>query len=366
MSVEKVFNRLSETKLLDKLTQKTKLGFVGDAETTQYLKSFFDPKGKSGYRYFPWQTEFTDNNLDNQLESQQISKCNAVIVASVENESKLFEQVKLYTEKKAIQLPILQLFSDVFVNLMSGRDLLTTPTLETQPPKIAYTIVSTPRSGSTFLCNALQSTQLAGFPDEHLREPSLMLAKDCHFDYVKYLQVLMSYRVTENGVFGTKLISHFLQEHQEINPNFNPATIFDKFIYLIRRDKIAQAVSRFVAEQTNIWDIKKNDKDRQEQYQKKLQQIKIEEPQLGRVHQFFLSLIEEERYLEKMFKQNQISPLVIEYEDVEKDIEGYINKILNYLGITQEGQNIEINLPDRKLRSGLSEEIIQKYKEKYL
>jgi LPS sulfotransferase NodH len=365
MSVETVFNRLSETKLLDKLTQKTRLGFVGDTETTRYLKSFFDPKGKSGYRYFACQPELSNGNLEQHLATEQISKCNAVIVASVQDESKLFEQVKLYTEQQELKLPVLQLFSDVFVNLMSGRDLLTSNNLEVQPPKLSYAIVSTPRSGSTFLCNALQSTQIAGFPDEHLREPSLMLARDCHFDYLKYLQVLMSYQVTDNGVFGTKLISHFLKEHQEINPDFNPGTIFDKFVYLIRRDKIAQAVSRFVAEKTNIWDIKKYDKDRQEQYQEKLQEIKIEDPQLARVHQFYLSLIEEERYLEKMFNQNKISPLVIEYEDVETDIQGYINKILNYLGVLKDQQSITVNLPDKKLRSQLSETIISKYKEKY-
>ncbi len=140
-------------------------------------------------------------------------------------------------------------------------------------PQIAYAIVSTPRSGSTALCEALATTQMAGFPTEHLRAPTLFLTKYCKFNPLRYLQLSMTYQTTKNEVFGTKLISHFLEGYQE-------SLSFDnfKFIYLIRRDKIAQAVSGFIATKINMWHVYSGEQS--QKYKSQLKTINIQDSEL--------------------------------------------------------------------------------------
>ncbi len=358
--VARIFERLEETKLLEALLRKKKLCFIGEAETIAYLEGFFAPRGKPGFCYFPW-TFGCDN-----LNVPAIERCTAVIVASVGDEKAICADVRNYLEREQIDLPVLQLFTDIWVNLMLDREILQTSDYEIEQPKLSYAVVSTPRSGSTFLCNVLKSTQIAGFPEEHLREPSLILAQNCHFDYVKYFQGIMTYKITGNGVFGTKLISHFLKGHRETTElDYNPVENISKFIYLIRKDKVGQAVSRFVAEKTNIWDVKAYDKKRQKKYQARLKQVDIKRTDWARVKELHEDLLEQETYLKEFFALNEIEPLKIYYEELEQDILGGVEKILKAIGIKYERENLTIKMPDVKLRTELSREIIKKYQETY-
>ncbi|MBR8828226.1 MAG: hypothetical protein DSM107014_10070 [Gomphosphaeria aponina SAG 52.96 = DSM 107014] len=362
MLVEKVFERLAETNILEKLAEKKKLAFIGEPETTTYLSNFFEPKGKSGYRYFSWQ----DGKIAASATEPKLEQSLTIIVASIQDEEAIYAEVNKYVAEQKLDLRVIRLFTDIFVNLIADRDLLQTSDCELKQPRLAYAVMSTPRSGSTFLCNTLKSTGIAGFPDEHLREPSLILAQNCHFDYVRYLKILMQHKVTANGVFGTKIISHFLQDHKQTELDFNPIDYISKFVYLIRKDKVAQAVSIFVAEKTNIWDVKKFDTARQDKYKEKIKELEkrqIGEQDLARVHHLYQDLLNQEKYLENFLAENKMSPMVIEYEAVEQDIEGYVKQILEYLGISY--GDLKIKMPDVKLRSELSENLISQYRKKY-
>ena len=74
-----------------------------------------------------------------------------------------------------------------------------------------YAICSLPRSGSFLLCEMLRSVGL-GDPREHLRPPILKFldrSPEDDFDLVEWYQRVNSL-ARKNGVFGTKLISHFI------------------------------------------------------------------------------------------------------------------------------------------------------------
>ncbi|MBO9997394.1 MAG: hypothetical protein J7641_00055 [Cyanobacteria bacterium SID2] len=198
-----------QSNLLQKLKNTGNILFVGERSSLNVLERYLTT---SVYpNSYIWESQ-----LEDFLESCNLSfGYEAVAIASVKDEHALFDRVSDLLISKEIQIPVLKLFSDIFVNSMTGRELLTRSDCEFTPPKLAYAIVSTPRCGTTLLCSLLESTGVAGYPKEHLQRPSQLLTLQCRLDWVRYIQMLMTHNTTPNGVFGTKIISHFLQEHQK-------------------------------------------------------------------------------------------------------------------------------------------------------
>lgn len=385
MKVEEIFDRIAEVRLLKKLSDRGNLLFVSEEETIQYLQNFFARSNtNSHYDYYC----LSENSDGFNYSRDDLLNYQAIIVASIDDEHFIFDRLKQKLEQLNLETPILKLFSDLFVNVASDRPLLQASDSKFIVPKIAYAIASTARSGSTVLCKALTATQIAGFPEEHLRQPSQVLTQNCHFDCLRYLRNLMTYRTTENGVFGTKFISHFFPFREQNNLDLDEILARFNFIYLIRRDKIAQAASGYIAQKTKTWHID-TDK-RYKAYQASLNEIKIKDADLEKLHSYYQWLLQEECFWEEFFDQRQISPLVIEYEQFVASPEQHINKVLKYLKIIDEDRvkvlnryqyklhqiakkfkiigddrAIAIKIKSKKLQSNLSKVLIQKYKEKY-
>jgi LPS sulfotransferase NodH len=383
---ESIFQQITaEVPLLKRLTDRGKLFFVGDEETIQYLQNFFEPRNShSSYDYYCWQEGIESLECDRDL----LSTYQAIIVSSIDNEHLIFDWVCQELKRLQLEVPVFKLFSDIFVNFMSGCPLLQTSDREIVYPKIAYAIATTPRSGSTVLSGTLGATKIAGFPKEHLRFPSQTLAQNCQFDYVRYLEILMQHQTTENSVFGTKFISHFFQYHYKTNFDFNRLLDKFKFIYLRRQNKIAQATSILIGQKTNIWHVSSNKK--YKNYQTQLSQIQVEDSDLEQLHRQHQSILSQERFWERFFDEHNISPLIIEYEHFLKSPEEQINKVLKFLKIIDEDKvkilpqyqykfykitktlnffnndkKIRIPLSNKRIQSDFSKLLIQKYKEKY-
>ncbi|MCR8550888.1 Stf0 sulfotransferase family protein [Salipiger sp. P9] len=193
--------------------------------------------------------------------------------------------------------------------------------LLTQP---AFAIACTPRSGSQHLAREMRNHAL-GHPLEHVRPPVIELMKPQMgterfggFDFVHWLASLVRYG-TENGVFGTKLISHFLRDIDTHATPFERAA-FDAFlkrlpvIYLLRGNKMMQALSRDRAKATRNYHL--FDEQKREQYREKSQQWDYS---FERLSQEIRALYQEERYLHDRLLQT-VSPermMLADYENLD-------------------------------------------------
>ncbi|MDJ0567449.1 MAG: Stf0 family sulfotransferase [Pleurocapsa sp. MO_192.B19] len=362
MKLAQIFQDIEETQFLKNLSSHDRLCFIGEAETLEYLKTFFNNHKPLDNNYYH---NLSSCNLDNiSTIGQDLNKYKAIIVVSLKNEAQLFQEVKQKITDLNLNLPVVRLFADVFINLLCQRKLLQSSCDRIQKPEISYAILTTPRSGSTYLCELLESTTIAGHPTEHLRLAAQELALYCNFDYIRLLHNLMQYRTTSNKVFGTKLISHFLFEFRQTKPDFKQIfNSIDKFILLVRRDKVAQAVSLVLAQKTEIWHIRHNIKNIS--YQSRLENINIDNALLKNVEQKYEFINHQEARLKKILAAHQIEPLQLEYEDIVEDAKSQINRILDFLEIAQPQHYImNINSEIKKMPSNLSQEIIRQFKQR--
>lgn len=126
--------------------------------------------------------------------------------------------------------------------------------MPTREVLLRYAICSTPRSGSHFLGHLMKARMNAGHPLEYFHERHFEVwqkrrESSRHTHILPYLE---SIRTTPNGVFGIKI--HFgqlniLEQHISIR-----ALIASyKFVHVLRKNALAQAVSYARASQTGAW-----------------------------------------------------------------------------------------------------------------
>ena len=139
----------------------------------------------------------------------------------------------------------------------------------------SYVICTTPRSGSTLLCALIDATGKAGHPDSHFHDPSLDrwlqeygLGGERFASREDALRAVFACArergAGDTGIFGLRMqrasFAHFIEQAERLYPGrscdverieaaFGPTL----FVHLRRDDKLAQAVSRVMAEQTGLW-----------------------------------------------------------------------------------------------------------------
>ena len=125
---------------------------------------------------------------------------------------------------------------------------------ENSPAQSACIVLaSTPRCGSSLLCEAFCLLGVAGAPTEFFDEQTeagFCAAWNCE-PGPDYLETLLAKKTTSNGVFSFK--AHFHQYRRAFGLAELPALSNLKFIQLTRNDKVRQAVSYWRAIQTNQW-----------------------------------------------------------------------------------------------------------------
>ena len=142
-------------------------------------------------------------------------------------------------------------------------------------PVQSYVICTTPRSGSTLLCELLAATGVAGRPGSHFHVPSLEgWLEDYGLNERRFSSrrealrtVLIAARTRgtgDTGVFGLRMqrgsLGYFLQQLDALHPDLTSdverigaAFGLTVFVHLSRPDRLGQAISRVRAEQTGLW-----------------------------------------------------------------------------------------------------------------
>lgn len=359
MKLDRVFQAVEETRFLQQLSSQDRLFLVGEAAPLEYIQDFFDNCKETDHNYY---CVLSGDDAIAQS-SQDLEGYRAIVVVSFSEEASLWSTVKQQVASLGVDLPVLRLFGDIFINLMCKKPLLEAVSERTTKPDLSYAIVTTPRSGSTYLCDLLGSTNIAGYPIEHLRMAAQELALYCNFDYLRLLNNVMQYRTTDNGVFGTKFISHFLFEFRQTKRDFRQIfRSIDKFVLLIRKDKLAQAVSLELAQKTEVWHLHNNGKNTD--YQSKLAEIEIDNDLLDDIEQKYDFIHQQEARLRKMLTNNQIEPLEVFYEDLLEDARSQVARIIDFLAIAKpESYLTQINSGVKKMPSGISAEIMRQYQQ---
>lgn len=212
------------------------------------------------------------------------------------------------------------------------------PPFEAAPPPVRYIIASTPRCGSNFLQRALWRTGSAGAPEEYLTQAymvdfnsrlgtSAAIASDPE-QRATFIEALWRYRTSPNGVFGLKLHgSHLSAALNEAGQLIRPLG-GSRWIWLRRRNRIAQAISYLMADQTGVWIIDgewlpRSSPNQDAAYDRTAIQVRLDQ------------IDQEERMWDSFFGEvPKRHPHVIWYEDLVDDYHGELAKVFHFLGAT--------------------------------
>jgi trehalose 2-sulfotransferase len=216
-------------------------------------------------------------------------------------------------------------------------------------PAISYIIASTQRSGTHLLCSILRSTGVAGWPEEFfLSKPGETWEKRWNSpSRDAYIQRVLQENTGANGVFGAVVMwSYFeqmlemLQELRDDKKSTAPqllAELFNqpKYVWLRRKDRVEQAISWEMACQTGIWARRAG-----------------VSPQPDATPKFDFKIIDEwcnriathEASWANYFRESQIEPLVLYYEDVVACHRTAVERVLRFLALPLP-QEMEIPAP---------------------
>ncbi len=265
-------------------------------------------------------------------------------------------------------------------------------------PWLSYLICSTPRSGSTLLCEALTNTGIAGRPEEYYQqrkktglprrpreyfedaetdeiveilgdktrvddEPGAFNSQ--HFDdYPQYFAWTIEQGTTPNGVFGAKVMWGYfngfisgLQElpgradvpRAELLPSVFPNL---RYVSVVRNEKVRQAVSLWKALQTWTW---RRDPSDGEVVHGDLRYS------FDALDHLVRTLEAEETAWVDYFAECRVEPYVVVYERFAQDHEGVVSEIVDYLGIDRRDA-VPFRAPEMARQADeISEEWIARY-----
>ena len=192
------------------------------------------------------------------------------------------------------------------------------------PLRKSYLIASSFRSGSTLLCVKLWETGVLGAPWEYLNfynEMPLMMARLKPTSPEDYIDKLLACRTSSNGVFGVK--AHFhdfstaLERYKGLPERLAPIS----YIYIDRRDKLAQAVSMAKAHQSESWtSLAKPNREA----------LRYSKQEIARC---FEEANRQGRSWRRWFRDHGIAPALIDYEDLVADPTTVVRNVVEMLGV---------------------------------
>ena len=205
------------------------------------------------------------------------------------------------------------------------------------PLRKSYIIASSARSGSTYLARSLAQTGLLGIPSEvfnsKTNEMQNLMARFKAYSHADYIAKLLAHRTSRNGVFGMKAHFHQFEGFLKQYPGVLEALAPVSYIYIERRDRVAQAVSMARALQTSQWSS---------QWQG------ISKPVLNYDREMIAKSLSEvelqsARWL-RWFDLHKIEPIRVVYEDLIADPAVTVRAIVEQLGV-QDDEPEDLDIP---------------------
>jgi LPS sulfotransferase NodH len=192
-----------------------------------------------------------------------------------------------------------------------------------------YTIAFTLRSGSNVLCDYLTTNGL-GLPAEYFQPPLGVMNKNWYDaveaptdDFAQFYTKIIRAR-SQNNIFGSKLTwdhkNAFAEALADARLGGQDALFpKDKWIYMYRQDKVAQAVSLWKAHKTGVWSTAER------------QELPPLEYNFAELMNCLMAFSTEEYLWKRYFETRNISYLPVSYESMMDDPAGTVYQIYRHI-----------------------------------
>jgi LPS sulfotransferase NodH len=208
-------------------------------------------------------------------------------------------------------------------------------------PRRCYVVCTIPRSGSNLLTDGLRATRRAGMPKQFFLAKfesryAEELGVDPNGDYAAYVRGIVNSKTTHNEVFGFKLMSWYLNDFltrlRDAHSFGNSATsdlellcnAFPRlrFVRIMRRHKLRQALSTARALQTGLWKVQEG-------------KASLRPPEFDPdlIEQSLHEAERQETIWDDFFRRAGVKAFQVEYEELCEDYEAIIGAVLNFLRI---------------------------------
>jgi trehalose 2-sulfotransferase len=196
-----------------------------------------------------------------------------------------------------------------------------------------YIVAATPRTGSNLLCGGLIKSQVAGNPQEFFEPENETkwrgeLGVSMDERYELFVEAAKRYG-TRGDVYGMKIHwwhvadlarnAGFRGRPEDVLEHYFPGAMY---VNIVRRDRLAQALSWFRAIETNEW------------FRLRGTPPPVEPPRLdpNAVRALILDIKRQESEWMRYFYERGISALTVQYEELVRDRRGQIGRVLAFLG----------------------------------
>lgn len=210
-------------------------------------------------------------------------------------------------------------------------------------PWLIWAICTIARSGSSWLSQLVESTQLLGNPDEYLLDWPGWCGRfglSAAMPFEEYVDCLIRHRSTPNGVFAVK------GSFDELQPflGFFPSV---PCVWLTRENKVEQAVSWHRAHHSGWWH--------------QTDGSRLQHPFVFSAAQaiaFYDEILRREALWQAYFSARDAKPLMLTYETLCRDPLAAVQAIAEYVGVDPYGIQ-RVDSPLRITRDEQSAEWVQ-------
>jgi trehalose 2-sulfotransferase len=186
------------------------------------------------------------------------------------------------------------------------------------------------------LTRALWRTGLAGAPEEYFtpdyvgdfmaRFPGELRGTHSADIHV-YLQTLFRLRTSPNGAFGVKLHAGHLDSPILRGHDLQKLLHEPKYLWIRRKDRVRQAISYALAEQTGVWILDGN------WLAQKQPRTKAPEYRHRDILHYLSIINGEEEIWRRYFAEHNVRPHIVVYEDLCESYEESLKRCLAELGV---------------------------------
>ncbi|KAJ55921.1 hypothetical protein ACMU_09135 [Actibacterium mucosum KCTC 23349] len=236
----------------------------------------------------------------------------------------------------------------------------------------SYILCTSPRSGSTLLCDLLARSGVAGHPESYFHRPEMAswargvgLPETAPFADI--LRAAIGQGRGDAGVFGLRLQSHSRVVFLETLARETAAGACDldllqcafgptAFIYLNRDDKVAQAVSYLKATQSGLWHRAPDGSEIE----------RTAPPEQPRYDAAFIAknaaqFADDHAGWNNWFAEQGIEPLRLTYDALSADPIGELRRVLEHIGQNPDAANA-VQIGVGKLADQQSRDWIARFK----